>query len=100
MQPDIERRKNERIRHESAILHNTVPPDFYYSGTMLNFSLGGLYFESNEDLSPGDEISMSITHSPQHFIKKSREYFDVRIMWSKELQNSSYQAGYGAKLMR
>ena len=100
MQHDIERRKSERIKHESAILHNTVPPDFYYSGTMHNFSVGGLYFESNEDLSPGDEISISITHSPNLFVKKSREYFDVRIMWSKELQNSSYQVGYGAKLIR
>ena len=99
MQPGIERRKSERINFKSAILHNTIPPDFYYSGSMHNFSIEGLYFESDEDLSQGDEISMSIISPPQQFIKKSREYFDVKIMWSRGLQGSPYQVGYGAKLI-
>ena len=99
MQPGIERRESERIDYKSAILHNTIPPDFYYSGTMQNFSVGGLYFESNEDLSQGDEISISIKNPPPQFIKKSREYFDVKIMWTRVLQGESYQVGYGAKLI-
>lgn len=94
-----ERRENERIEHKTAILHNTSPPDFFYSGTMFNYSKGGLYFESNEDLLDGDEISISIKNPPQQFIKKSHQYFDVKIMWCKVLQRSSYQVGYGAKLI-
>ena len=99
MQAGIERRESERIDYKSTILHNTVPPYFYYSGTMHNFSVGGLYFESNEDILKGDKISISIKTPPQQFSKNSREYFDVKITWCKELQGSSYQVGYGAKLI-
>ena len=99
MQKDIERRRSERIDYKSAIIHNTNPPDFFYSGTMFNFSTGGLYFESNEDLLKGDEISVSIKEPPPPFKKNSDQYIDVKIMWAKDLQDSSYQVGYGAKLI-
>jgi len=99
MQKDIERRQSERIPHRSAILHNTNPPDFFYSGAMYNFSKKGLYFESNEDLLQGDEISISIKEPPAQFSKKSDQYFNVKIMWCRDLQESAYQVGYGAKLI-
>jgi hypothetical protein len=90
-----ERRESERIVYESAILHSTSPPDFLYKGTMYNFSDGGLYFESNEDLLEGNEISISIKKPPQQLIKRTHQYFDVKIMWSKQLPGSAYQVGYG-----
>ena len=99
MPADIERRASKRIDYKSAILHNTVPPDFFYSGTMHNYSSGGLYFESNEDLSQGDEISVSVKNPPAQFSKQKREYFNVKIKWSRELQGSDYQVGYGAELI-
>jgi hypothetical protein len=99
MQKDIERRQSKRIPHRSALLHNTNPPDFFYSGSMYNFSSGGVYFESNEDLLQGDEISISIKEPPPQFPKKSDQYFDVKIMWCRDLQGSSYQVGYGAKII-
>lgn len=95
-----ERRQNERIKCETPILHHTTPPDFFYRGTMYNFSKSGLYFESNEDLSRGDQISISIKNPPQQFTSKSQQYFDVKIIWCDVLQSSSYQIGYGAKLIR
>lgn len=94
-----ERRKNERVPCETPILHNTVPADFFYKGTMYNFSKGGLYFESKEDLLPGHEITISIKEPPQQFIKESHQYFDVKIMWCLEIQGSSHQLGYGAKII-
>ena len=99
MNRDIERRKSKRIDYTSAIMHNTNPPDFFYSGTMYNFSAQGLYFESNEDLLKGDEISISIKEPPPHLKKDSDQYIDVRIMWASDLQDSSYAVGYGAMLI-
>ncbi len=99
MHKSTERRKSERIKYKSALLHNTSPPDFFYSGTMYNFSKRGLYFESNEDLLQGDEISISIKEPPAQFLEKTDQYFDVKIMWCQDLQGSSYQVGYGAKLV-
>jgi hypothetical protein len=99
MHKGIERRKSKRIKYKSAILHNTNPPDFFYSGTMYNFSSGGVYFESNEDLLQGDEISISIKEPPSELPLKSDPYFDVKIMWSRDLQGASHKVGYGAKLV-
>ncbi len=94
-----ERRKSQRIKYESAILHNTNPPDFLYRGTMYNFSQGGLYFESNQDLVEGDKISVSIKQPPRQFIVNADQYLEVKIMWCRQLEDSSYQIGYGAKLI-
>ena len=96
----IERRKSERIPCETPILHNTNPPDFFYSGTMYNFSSGGLYFESNEDLLQGDVISVSIKEPPAQLPIKSDQYFDVKIRWARDLPGASYQVGYGAQLIK
>ena len=94
-----ERREYERFPCKTQILHSTNPPDFFYSATMYNFSKRGLYFESNEDLLKGHEISISIIKPNQKVTKNPHQYFDVKILWCKELQNSSYQIGYGAKLI-
>jgi hypothetical protein len=94
-----DRRRSERIPCDSPILHNTSPPDFLYRGTMYNFSKSGLYFESNEDLIQGHEVSISIKKPPQQFFIKPDQYFDVKIVWCRELQDSRYQIGYGAKLI-
>ena len=95
----IERREHERFPCETTILHDTSPPDFFYKGIMYNFSKKGLYFESNEDLLQGHEISILIKKSPQQFTIKSDQNFSVKIMWYQELQGSSYQSGYGAKII-
>ena len=99
MPKGIERREYERISCETPILHNTSPPDFFYKGTMYNFSKKGLYFESDEDLLQGHEISISIKKPPQQFTIKPQQNFTVKIMWYQELQGSSYLIGYGAKLI-
>ena len=95
----IDQREYKRFPCETLILHNTSPPDFFYKGTMYNFCKKGLYFESDEDILQGHEITISISKPPQQFTKKSHQYFDVKIIWYRELQNSSYQIGYGAELI-
>ena len=99
MSIEIERREHERFPCETTILHDTSPPDFFYKGIMYNFSKEGLYFESDEDLLQGHEISISINKPPQQSTIKPRQNFSVKIMWHQELQGSSYQIGYGAKII-
>ena len=95
----IDQREYKRFPCETLILHNTSPPDFFYKGTMYNFCKKGLYFESDEDLLQGDEISISIQNPPPQFIMKPQEYFDVQIRWCQLLQSKAYQVGYGAKII-
>ena len=79
------------------ILHSTNPPDFYYRGRIYNYSKTGLYFESNVDLLPGDEVCILEKEDPfsengAHFALK------VKIVWCKQLEESSFDLGYGAGL--
>jgi hypothetical protein len=88
------RRKSERIRCKKNILHNTQPADFFRRGKVFNYSERGLYFESNVDLREEDEISLLVkrhSHGKTHVL-------DVKIVWCRELQNSSFDVGYGATL--
>ena len=90
----IDRRESERVKCKKAILHNTNPSDFFYRGEVLNYSKKGLYFESNMDLLPGDDIFILVK-------KRSNEVtysLKVKIIWCKELQETSFDLGYGAKL--
>ena len=52
----------------------------------------GIYFESNEKISLGDEISVTVKKSNDEEIT-----FDVRIIWKKDLSDSHFLFGYGAK---
>jgi len=94
-----ESREYERFPCKTPILHSTNPTDFFYSGTMYNFSKRGLYFECDEDILEGHEISISIIRPQQQLIKKPHQYFGVKIIWCKNLSGSSYKVGYGAKLI-
>jgi hypothetical protein len=76
------------------ILHNTPPADFFYNGQLRNYSKKGLYFESNEHLLPKNEISILLKKSASGKI----HVLDVKIIWCKELQDSSFDFGYGAIL--
>ena len=94
-----ERREHERFPCNTPILHDTNPPDFFYNGTMYNFSKMGLYFESDEDLLQWHEISISINNPPRQCTFQPHQNFSVKIMWCQELRGSSYQIGYGAKVI-
>lgn len=90
------RRADERFDCEKSILHNTKPADFFRKGAVFNYSKKGLYFESSGDLQKKDEISILVKRRAHGKI----DVFDVKIMWRKELQGSSFDVGYGATLQR
>jgi len=94
-----ERREYERFPCKTPILHSTNPTDFYHNGIMYNFSKRGLYFECDEDLLEGHEISISIIKPQQQFAENPHKYFGVKIIWCQKLSDSSYHVGYCAKLI-
>ena len=94
------KRVNRRYKYEADISHDIVIPDIFYDGKIYNFSNEGMYFESNEQILPGDEISITIKKLPQKDIEDAQKTFDVEILWRKDLRDSSFLYGYGAKLVR
>ena len=93
------RRVHRRYKYETEISHDIVVPDIFYDGKIYNFSNDGVYFESNEQILPGDEISITITKKLQKDNVDTQKTFDVEILWRKEIQGSSFRYGYGAKLL-
>ena len=90
----VERREYGRFKCNRAALHNTDADDLFFRGEVCNYSKRGLYFESNVDLQPGDNISILIEKQSA----EGTQLVDVKIVWCKELRGSSFDHGYGATL--
>jgi Tfp pilus assembly protein PilZ len=90
----VERRENGRFTCNRDALHNTDADDLFFRGEICNYSKRGLYFESNVDLQQGDNISILIEKQST----EGTQLVDVKIVWCKELEGSSFNRGYGATL--
>ena len=84
--------REQRYKCEMDISHDNVIPDIHYDGIISNLSSGGIYFESNESIFPGDKISVTVKKLNEEEIT-----FDVYIIWKKDLPNPPFHFGYGAK---
>lgn len=98
MSSNSNRRKTKRYHFESVILHDTLLPDIFYDAKMYDVSKGGMHFESDQSLYPGEEIYIGLKSSP--YSEDSEKYYSyVRIIWRKVLLNSSFRFGYGAEFI-
>jgi len=66
---------------------------------MSNISKGGLYFESDQTLYPGEYIYIRIKRFPHSSFNGDQNLFGVEIIWHKEIQNSLFQHGYGVNFI-
>ncbi len=99
MSSNSDRRKAKRYHFESVILHDTLLPDIFYDAKMYDISKGGVHFESDQSLYPGEEIYIGLKSSP--YAEDSEKYYSyVRIKWRKVLPNSSFKFGYGAEFIK
>ena len=94
---DIERRKHKRYQYEAIISHDILSQEAAPAGKIYNFSNTGLYFESNQAFFTREEIFVEIIDHPQSSDVGLELLFDVEIVWRKELQDSAFKQGYGAK---
>jgi len=71
-------------------------PGIFYAAKMCNLSKGGIYFESDQILYPGEEIDIGLKHRALSS-NDPQDYTRVEIKWRKELIDSKFSYGYGAK---
>ena len=94
-----DRRKNKRHHFETIILHDTLLPDIFYDAKMYDIGKGGVYFESDQSLYPGEKIYIGLKGSP--YFENTEKYFSyVRIKWRKDLTDGSFKFGYGAEFIK
>jgi len=93
---NIERRKHKRYQYEAIISHDILSQEAAPAGKMYNLSKNGLYFESDQTFNTGEEIFVEIIDHPRSD-KGLELLFDVKIVWRKKPQVSSFRYGYGAQ---
>jgi Tfp pilus assembly protein PilZ len=104
-----DQRENTRLKFEAVLWHNNILPGVLYKAKICNLSKGGVYFETDQSLYPGEKIHIAkISLSSRSDDKNvnrveikwrddNAKYFDrIEIKWRKELKDSSFRFGYGA----
>ena len=99
MKIDKERRRHQRFRYEALVSHDVSTNDVTHTGKMFNFSKGGLYFESDQNIYPGEDIFVGLAIHADSPGNDTQLIFEVKIIWFKELENSSYRYGFGCNFL-
>jgi Tfp pilus assembly protein PilZ len=96
-----ERRHYRRFVYEADISHDLLAHNHIYKGKLHNFSKGGLYFESDQPIFPGEEVFIKFQNQPDSIKDDimSQLPFGIKIVWQNDLSDSSFRFGYGAHYM-
>jgi len=76
----VEKRAYERYYYEAPIKYKHCDKNDYYVAKTYNYSMGGMYFESDYDIQPGADI----------YIKMNNYSADThsKVTWCKEYSDS------------
>jgi len=96
---DTERRKHRRIKYEAVISHDVSNNGRIYPGKMFNFSKGGMYFESDQTIYPGQDIFVGLTIHAASPGKAKQLLFEVKIVRQEALEESALCCGYGGEFL-
>jgi Tfp pilus assembly protein PilZ len=98
---NVERRKHRRFVYEADITHDILAHKKIYKGKLYNFSKGGLYFESDQNVYPGEEVFIKFNDQPESTGNGMLAHlpFGVEIVWQNNLTDSSFRYGYGANYL-
>lgn len=98
MDLNSERRTHRRFVYEADISHDLLAHSQIYKGKIFNFSKGGLYFESDQPIFPGEEVFIKFKGHQDSINDEimSQLPFGVEIVWQNGLPDSNFRFGYGA----
>ena len=99
MKLDDERRRHKRFKYEALLSHDVSTNDLIHAGKLHNFSKGGLYFESDQTIYPGQDIFVGLVIHADSPGKDTQLLFEVKIVWHKQLRDSDYSYGYGGRFL-
>lgn len=92
MDPNLENRDYFRYKYRAKILLETYSTGAYYQAKMLNYSRGGLYFESDYAPLPGTDIYIGIENSPYDF---GADIYRAQVRWRTKLSKKKSKYSYG-----
>ncbi len=99
MHINTERRKYKRFEYEALIAHDILAQKKVYRGKIYNFSKGGLYFESDQILNPGEQLCLEVISHSDSAGSDVHLFYGVEITWHRLLKNSYLRHGFGARFI-
>jgi len=96
---DTEKRRYKRFKYEALISHDVSTNGIIHPGRMLDFSRGGLCFESDKNILTGDVISIGLDIRTESPGTDTQIFFEVKIVWKTALKGMSYAFAYGGKFL-
>lgn len=99
MHTNLEKRDCARFYHEAPVVIEACGTGIYYAARMYNYSLQGMYFESDLVLVPGAKVNLWLSDFPENSFP---EINSAEVRWSEEIIGAVvlYNYGTGIKYSR
>ena len=93
MRTNLEKRDCARFYHEAPVVIEECNTGRYYDARMYNYSLQGIYIESDLDLARGDRVNLWISGSPENTLP---EIDRAEVRWCEEITGAVVLYNYGS----
>ena len=99
MRTNLEKRDCARFYHEAPVVIEECGTGLYYEARMYNYSLQGMYFESDLALVSGARVNLWLSDLPENSLP---EINSAEVRWSEEIIGAVvlYNYGTGIKYSR
>jgi hypothetical protein len=96
---NLEKRDCARFYHEAPVVIEECGTGLYYEARMYNYSLQGMYFESDLALVSGARVNLWLSDLPENSLP---EINSAEVRWSEEIIGAVvlYNYGTGIKYSR
>ena len=92
MRTNLERRDCARFYHEAPVVIEECGTGLYYEARMYNYSLQGMYFESDLALVPGARVNLWLSDLPENSLP---EINSAEVRWAEEITGAVVLFNYG-----
>jgi hypothetical protein len=92
MRSNLEKRDCARFYHEAPVVIEQCGTGLYYEARMFNFSLQGMYFESDLVLIPGTRVNLWLSDFPEDSLP---EISSAEVRWNEEITGAVVLFNYG-----
>lgn len=92
MRTNLEKRDCARFYHEAPVVIEKCGTGIFFEAMMYNYSLHGMYFESDLAIVPGTRLNLWLADLPEDSLP---EITAAEVRWSEEISGAVVLFNYG-----
>jgi hypothetical protein len=92
MRTNLEKRDCARFYHEAPVVVEECGTGIFYEARMYNYSLQGMYFESDLALEPGARVNLWLSDSPERSLP---DISSAQVRWTEEITGAVVLFNFG-----